>query len=45
MRRTQSASLTRLHRRLLEEAAGRAGGCADCGADCPRWAALDFSVW
>eukprot|EP01051_Picozoa_sp_SAG22_P002951 SAG22_NODE_137_length_18056_cov_9.974940_13_plen_1055_part_00 len=43
--KTQSASLHRLHRTLLEEAAGRAGGCADCCAETPRWAALDFSVW
>ena len=44
--RTQSAGLRRLHLRLLDEAANRAeNGCADCHADCPRWAALDFSVW
>ena len=45
-RRTQSVGLRRLHLRLLDEAASRAeNGCADCHADCPRWAALDFSVW
>lgn len=45
-RRTQSAGLRRLHLRLLDEAANRAeNGCADCHAECPRWAALDFSVW
>ena len=45
VQRTQSASLHALHRQLLEQTAGRAERCADCGAACPRWAALEFSVW